>query len=79
MFKPTAYSTFYDSYKYKAINYKHCKGHLDFNKFIYKNGHKVYMGPSQEVRDLFNKEKQAHNLWNKLKGNEERRWEYKNK
>ena len=65
-YKTKLYAKFFPL-KWMNMNYNYCKQHLDFNKFTYKDGHKVYVGPSQEVRDLFKEEKRAYKIWNKLK------------
>lgn len=40
--------------------------HLDFKKFVYKDGHKIYTAPSEEIRELFKKEQAQFQMWEKL-------------
>jgi len=53
--------------KWKSLYYKSdTKGHLDFNKYSYKDGNKIYTGPNKAVQELFDKEYQQMLLWKKL-------------
>ena len=65
-FKPKHYAS-YVTRRWQAMDYHYCKKHLDFNKFSYKDGPKIYTGTSKEVRDLFRKEKKQVLLWDRLK------------
>ena len=53
---------------WKKIDYLYCRHHLDFDKYIYKDGHKQFKGPSQYIRDLFKKEKAQFLIWRALRG-----------
>ena len=65
-YKEKLYSTYYGKWKTMKYGQGRCKGHIDFNKYSYKIGHKIYVGPNQEVRDEFKKEKEQHKLWMQL-------------
>ena len=40
--------------------------HLDFNKFIYRNGHKIYTASCKEIQDRFKYEQEQFRVWKNL-------------
>ena len=55
--------------KWKKVMYKSLSSvnHLDFDRFIYRNGHKLYTATSKEIRELYKKERGQYIMWSKLK------------
>jgi len=41
--------------------------HLDFDKFVYRDGHNVYTATCKEVRDKIAVDREQYELWRRLR------------
>ncbi len=61
-FREKSYNKYWPN-KWKKLDYSKTKGHLDTNRYCYREGHKIYTGPSKELRQNFRDGCEQYRVW----------------